>query len=231
MLPQITELQWALESGQWATPSVLSHNFSIHQLASNDLKPLEQETWRSSYSLIHLMETAAHIKCSTCEIEVGVYGFLWFQFWFSFLPKPKTPRCACVTTHAVFVSWWPLAAVRFMSLIPGSAPSIHFAAVLSSQPNIKLLPMAQNAASQGDVCIWHHVLSGDQPEMNNRCPWLHHCCWMSLHGHSICAVYLTACRPKTHHSKSERSGQSLSVCWKRYIKYRCTLICTFNVGS
>lgn len=120
---------------------------------------------------------------------------LWFQF-FSLFSKPKTPCCACVTTHAVFVSWWPLAAVRFMSLIPGSAPSIHFAAVLSSQPNIKLLPIAQNAVSQRDVCIWHHVLSGDQPEMNNRCPWLHHCYSMSLHCLSFCAVYLTSCCPK-----------------------------------
>lgn len=107
-----------------------------------------------------------------------------------FFPEPETPCCACVTTHAVFVSWWPLAAVRFMSLIPGSAPSIHFAAALSSQPNIKLLPIAQNAVSQGDVCVWHHVLSGDQPEMNNRCPWRHHCCSMSLQRLSIlCSLF------------------------------------------
>lgn len=57
-----------------------------------------------------------------------------------------------------------------MSLIPGSAPSIHFAAALSSPPNVKLLPLAASAASQADVCVWHHVASGDQAEMNNRRP-------------------------------------------------------------
>lgn len=45
-----------------------------------------------------------------------------------------------------------------MSLIPGSAPSIHFAAALSSPPNVKLLPVA--AAQQRR--IWRHVASGDQ---------------------------------------------------------------------
>lgn len=113
----------------------------------------------------------------------AVYGFMVSVFLPPFLTFWKPPgRHAVhrhVTTHAVFVSWWPLAAVRFMSLIPGSTPSIHFAAVLSSPPNIKLLPIARNAVSQKDVCIWHRVLSGDQPERNNRCPWLHHWYWMA----------------------------------------------------
>lgn len=61
--------------------------------------------------------------------SAGVYGFMVSILFSSpfFFRSQKTPRCACVTTHAVFVSWWPLAAARFMSLIPGSAPSIHFA--------------------------------------------------------------------------------------------------------
>lgn len=138
--------------------------------------------------------------------SAGVYGFMVSIFPI-FLKKPKTPHCARVTTHAVFVSWWPLAAVRFMSLIPGSAPSIHFAAALSSQPNIKLLPIAQNAVSQRDVCIWHHVLSGDQPEMNNRCPWLHHCYWMSLHCLSILCSLFNSLPPYTYHN----SGSGLQT--------------------
>lgn len=86
----------------------------------------------------------------TCIMKIqwntaGVYGVMVSLFLF-FGGEPKTPCCACCTTHAVFVSWWPLAAARFMSLIPGSAPSIHFAAALSSQPNIKLLPIAQKCS-------------------------------------------------------------------------------------
>lgn len=139
--------------------------------------------------LIKMWRTRSARRADGRRESAGVYGFM-VSIFLPFFPEPKTPRCACITTHAVFVSWWPLAAVRFMSLIPGSAPSIHFAAALSSQPNIKLLPIAQNAASQGDVCIWHHVLSGDQPEMNNRCPWLHHRRWMSLHRLSIlCSLF------------------------------------------
>lgn len=125
--------------------------------------------------------------------------------------EPRTPCCACVTTHAVFVSWWPLAAVRFMSLIPGSAPSIHFAAALSSQANIKLLPIAPNAVSQGDVCIWHHVLSGDQPEMNNRCPWLHRCCSMSLRRLSIWCSLFNSLLLQTHPNGTWRSANTDSV--------------------
>lgn len=135
-------------------------------------------------------KNVAPIKCAIWRYKESLQALMVSYFFYFFLSEPKTPRCACVTTHAVFVSWWPLAAVRFMSLIPGSAPSIHFAAALSSQPNIKLLPIAQNAVSQGDVCIWHHVLSGDQPEMNNRCPWLHHCYSMSLQCLSIlCSLF------------------------------------------
>lgn len=140
------------------------------------------------------------------EKSAGVYGFMVsnFSLFLSLLcSKPKTPRCAHVTTHAVFVSRWPLAAARFMSLIPGSAPSIHFAAVLSSQPNIKLLPIAQNAVSQRDVCIWHHVLSGDQPEMNNRCPWLHHCLCI------LCRLFNSR-PPYTHHNSKKLSANTNS---------------------
>lgn len=106
-------------------------------------------------------------------MSAGVYGFMasiLFSSLFFFL-EPKDPTL-CMRYHpcsvCVMMTTGCCQIHEFNPWKRSKHPLCSLPCPLNQTSNS--LPIAQNAASQGDVCIWHHVLSGDQPEMNNRCP-------------------------------------------------------------